>query len=517
MPRAFNYTIIPNDPFSVAQAINDLASRIVDEGVLLAEYILADGSRGLSADWNAGAFAITAKNLISSAAIGTSPYACTSTTLNNNLNADLLDGQHGSYYASASGYVPYTGATGAVNLGAFGLTAASITNTGLTITRVPYVSTGGLLADSAALTFNSGTGVLSATSFSGGNVTSGADPGHTHSAYLTAEADTLATVVARGANAGATINVGAGNTLTLASGSITDSSGAISFNNENLTTTGTFRIDGGLGIGVAPSSGYAIDVAGTKTSSYQGYHLVFTGTPTSADQSYYGLNFIIGLANSTENISEATGVTGIVRTLTNSLYRGIITKAAAFSGFLTFAGNASGTDPTITDAILFDGRGITTSLGTVITTAYGLKLPSITAGVTNYAIYSAGGQSYHAGNFGIGVIPTVPLDVAGAALISTTLGVTGLSTLTGGISLPASANIALATTTGTKIGTATNQLLGFYGVAPVDQPSTISDATTQDLTGTDTIDKTKLEADLTSCKNGVNTIIDRLQELGLIA
>lgn len=59
--------------------------------------------------------------------------------------------------------------------------------------------------------------------------------------YLTAEADTLATVVARGANANATINVGASNTLTLASGSITDSGGLISFNNENLLTTGRYR------------------------------------------------------------------------------------------------------------------------------------------------------------------------------------------------------------------------------------------------------------------------------------
>jgi len=31
------------------------------------------------------------------------------------------------------------------------------------------------------------------------------------------------------------------------------------------------------------------------------------------------------------------------------------------------------------------------------------------------------------------------------------------------------------------------------------------------------VDKTKLEADLTSCKNAINTIIDRLIELGLIA
>lgn len=85
------------------------------------------------------------------------------------------------------------------------------------------------------------------------------------------------------------------------------------------------------------------------------------------------------------------------------------------------------------------------------------------------------------------------------------------------IMLTGGENIILDTTTGTKIGTATSQLLGFYNATPVNQPDTVSDAATQDLTGTDTVDKTKLEADLTSCKNTINTVIDRLQELGLIA
>lgn len=58
---------------------------------------------------------------------------------------------------------------------AFGvLTATSVTNSGLTSGRVPFASTGGLMADAATLTFNSGTGALSATSFvgSGASLTS---------------------------------------------------------------------------------------------------------------------------------------------------------------------------------------------------------------------------------------------------------------------------------------------------------------------------------------------------------
>ena len=61
-------------------------------------------------------------------------------------------------------------------------------------------------------------------------------------------------------------------------------------------------------------------------------------------------------------------------------------------------------------------------------------------------------------------------------------------------------NIILSGTTGTKIGTATSQLLGFYNATPVDQPATVADAT-----------------DATSVILRLNEVIDRLQELGLIA
>lgn len=74
----------------------------------------------------------------------------------------------------------------------------------------------------------------------------------------------------------------------------------------------------------------------------------------------------------------------------------------------------------------------------------------------------------------------------------------------GDITLAAGTDLILATSTGTKIGTATNQLLGFYGATPVDQPATISDPS-----GGLVID--------TEARTAINTIIDRLQELGLIA
>lgn len=51
------------------------------------------------------------------------------------------------------------------NIGA--ATASSVTDSGLTSGRVTFASTAGLLADSSSLTYNSGTGALSATSFIG--------------------------------------------------------------------------------------------------------------------------------------------------------------------------------------------------------------------------------------------------------------------------------------------------------------------------------------------------------------
>lgn len=61
-------------------------------------------------------------------------------------------------------------------------------------------------------------------------------------------------------------------------------------------------------------------------------------------------------------------------------------------------------------------------------------------------------------------------------------------------------NIILATSTGTKIGTATTQLLGFYNKTPVDQPAAVADAT-----------------DAPSVILRLNDLLARMRELGLIA
>lgn len=53
---------------------------------------------------------------------------------------------------------------------------------------------------------------------------------------------------------------------------------------------------------------------------------------------------------------------------------------------------------------------------------------------------------------------------------------------------------------GTVLGQSASSLIGFYGATPVDQPATVADAT-----------------DAATAITTVNAVIDRLQELGLIA
>jgi hypothetical protein len=89
---------------------NDTNSYIYDNGIDL--NVASNGVVKIEAGVTAQT--VSGTSFISDVAVGTKPYACTSTTVNTNLNADLLDGQHGTYYeisgASVGKYV-LSGAT----------------------------------------------------------------------------------------------------------------------------------------------------------------------------------------------------------------------------------------------------------------------------------------------------------------------------------------------------------------------------------------------------------------------
>ena len=70
--------------------------------------VSADGTVALTANWDAGGYEIRAQTFESDVVTGTAPLVVASTTVVANLNADLLDGQEGAYYASAASVTAIT-------------------------------------------------------------------------------------------------------------------------------------------------------------------------------------------------------------------------------------------------------------------------------------------------------------------------------------------------------------------------------------------------------------------------
>lgn len=274
MPRGPGYVITPGDWQSLEYVINDLCSRIIDEDTSLTDYLLADGSRSLTANWDAGAYDITARGI-------------------------------------------------------------------------------------KATSFIIGDNTLDTTEW----------------AYL----DGL---------------------------------------DQAVKTSDAVRFDGGIGVGIAPDSAKGVYVGGDKTDSYAGIEVVQNINPAAADKTLLGLNFTVRAKTSAENITDLGGVFGTVGTILGSGYSGTITNAAAITATVSLSGNVVGDDPTITNAYLFRGLGLSQIFAT-IDNAYGLYLPNISTATNNYAIYSAGGQSIHAGNFRIGgtTAPTNALSMDTASKI----------------------------------------------------------------------------------------------------
>lgn len=67
---------------------------------------------------------------------------------------------------------------------------------------------------------------------------------------------------------------------------------------------------------------------------------------------------------------------------------------------------------------------------------------------------------------------------------------------------------------GTRLGQSSTDLVGFYGATPVVQGATIADATN---TTTTTSTTTALTTDLDSLRSKFNTLLARLETLGLLA
>ena len=101
------------------------------------QYLLADGTRALTENWDAGSFEIRAQTFESDVATGTAPFVVASTTLVTNLNADQLDSQQGSYYLARANH---TGTQAAATISDFDTEVSN--NTDVTANTTHRTSTG---------------------------------------------------------------------------------------------------------------------------------------------------------------------------------------------------------------------------------------------------------------------------------------------------------------------------------------------------------------------------------------
>lgn len=92
-------------------------------------------------------------------------------------------------------------------------------------------------------------------------------------------------------------------------------------------------------------------------------------------------------------------------------------------------------------------------------------------------------------------------------------------TQVGHLNIPAGKNIAVATSTGTKIGTSASQLLGFWNATPTTQPASANQAALTldvDVTGGDTVDKAAIDANFSAIQTLLNQLRSDLVTAGLI-
>ena len=188
---------------------------------------------------------------------------------------------------------------------------------------------------------------------------------------------------------------------------------------------------------------------------------------------------------------------------------GSITNSALTSGRVTLSSTAGliADSAQITYDITGANRGITVTATVASTRNAVLNLSADNAGVESlWQLLSNGSIGGGAAtNFSIycGVANDTPLTIGGAVGSAISLARPVVLANTRSLTLQAG-NIITDTTTGTRIGTATAQRLGFWNATPVIQPTAVADAT-----GGATID--------TEARAAINALLARMRTVGMIA
>jgi hypothetical protein len=117
---------------SMSGADIDVSSNTLTTSAAQKEAIM----EGADADIDIGSYSMTAETFVSDVSTGTAPMTVSSTTLVSNLNADLLDGQEGSYYTDFSNQVVDAGEVGADKVGAGTFNAGTYSFSGSSISAL---------------------------------------------------------------------------------------------------------------------------------------------------------------------------------------------------------------------------------------------------------------------------------------------------------------------------------------------------------------------------------------------
>jgi hypothetical protein len=140
-----------------------------------------------------------------------------------------------------------------------------------------------------------------------------------------------------------------------------------------------------------------------------------------------------------------------------------IKAGLATLGLLT----AGGASPLNLEGGLLTSAGALFSAAAVVENNIPWRVKEAGGTARNVAIMSVGGTMSIGDN-------AVTVNYLGSQLNMAPGGVAKMTFNSGGVSIPDGVNIALASTTGTKIGTATTQKLGFFNATPVVKPTGVA-------------------------------------------
>ena len=430
----------------------------------ITDFVRRDGTTALTADWDAGSFEIRAQTFESDVVTGTAPLVVASTTKVTNLNADLVDGAH----------VGTSGATIPLLNGAHTWSAANVWVAGATAAFQDTVQ----ITDNKQLYIGDGSGQLGHGYFKMDSAVNG---------YMMLDLSQIELL----ANAVGFVIQGGGVGVNPAGDVFL---GSPSFKIGTDIPGSAAAVGNMLYVGKTVSSG---------TSSLAGTVLGIDYTDTTNRAGNFNGANQIARYNTTGNLTSSSipGISaGRNRLVFGSSATGTITLAAGISASIT---GATSTATLVTDGFEYYGeissiaeaqftRGgkiflkdwaAPTGSGSV-GSLYGLRIEAMTRGTRNYeiALEGAGGIWFRVPT--TTTLATERMYSSAASTLDTDanttqqfrIATTTQLTLTAGVLTAKDAfNLAVGTSTGTKIGTATTQKIGFWNTTPVVQPTHIAD------------------------------------------